>query len=238
HNFDHRFAGSVTLRRALAESRNIPAVKLAQKVGMPVVAEYARRFGITSPIPPYLPVALGAADVTLFEQTAAFTVFPNDGILIEPRFIRKVTDYEGHVLEDDYPDARDVISARTARTMVSLLQGVVQNGTAAMARRLKHPLGGKTGTTNDYTDAWFIGFSPSITCGVWIGYDEKKTLGEDETGGHAALPVWIDFMRVALSSPARRQESFPPPFREMRKTAVATKPAIALAGRSGNAEAR
>jgi penicillin-binding protein 1A len=139
------------------------------------------------------------------------TVFPNDGIRIEPRLITKVTDYDGHVLEEDYPDARDVTSSRTARIMVSLLQSVVQNGTAIAARKLRHPLAGKTGTTNDYTDAWFIGFSPSLTCGVWVGYDEKKTLGENETGGRAALPIWMDFMRVALADPARKQEAFLPP---------------------------
>jgi penicillin-binding protein 1A len=210
HNFDHRFEGLITLRHALAESRNVPAVRLAQQLGMPTVTEYARRFGITSALPPFLPVALGAADLTLYEQTSAFTVFPNDGIRIEPRFITKVTDYDGHVLEEDYPDARDVTSSRTARVMVSLLQGVVQHGTAVAARNLHHPLAGKTGTTNDYTDAWFIGFSPSLTCGVWVGYDERKTLGDDETGGRAALPIWMDFMRVALADPARKQEAFLP----------------------------
>lgn len=218
HNFDHRFEGSITLRRALADSRNIPAVKLAQKIGMPEVVDYARRFGITSPIPPYLPVALGAADLTLYEQTSAYTVFPNDGIRIEPRYISKVTDYEGHVLEQDFPDAKDVVSVHTARTMVSLLEGVVQYGTGRAARKLNHPLAGKTGTTNDYTDAWFIGFSPGITCGVWIGFDEKRPLGNNETGGQTALPIWMDFMRVALADPARRNETFLPPAESDKKT--------------------
>jgi penicillin-binding protein 1A len=220
HNFDHRFEGNITLRRALAESRNIPAVKLAQSAGMASVAEYARRFGITSQIPTYLPVALGAADLTLYDQTSAFTVFANDGLRIEPRYIRKVTDYEGHVLEEDFPDARDVISSRTARTMVSLLQGVVQHGTAAAARRLNHPVAGKTGTTNDYTDAWFIGFSPGVTCGVWVGFDEKKPLGEKETGAQAALPIWIDFMRAAIARPGHKDEAFLRPFYDSRKAAV------------------
>ena len=218
HNFDHRFEGAITLRRALADSRNVPAVKLAQKVGMPAVTEYARRFGITSPLPPFLPIALGAADLTLYEQTAAFTVFPNDGIRTEPRMVRKVTDYEGHVLEEDLPDAKDVIAQNTARSMVSLLQGVVLHGTAAAAKKLNHPVAGKTGTTNDYTDAWFIGFSPSITCGVWIGYDEKRTLGENETGGHAALPIWIDFMQTRgfRSGVEERGLSSPPMIRNWR----------------------
>ena len=237
HNFDHRFEGNITLRRALADSRNVPAVKLAQQVGMSAVAEYARKFGITSQIPPYLPVALGAADLTLYEQTSAFTVFPNDGIRIEPRYIRKVTDYEGHVLEEDFPDARDVISARTARTMVSLLRGVVQHGTAAAARRLNHPLAGKTGTTNNYTDAWFVGFSPGITCGVWMGYDEKRPLGENETGGAAALPIWMDFMRTALADPAAKNEAFLPPMDENKKSATVKRAAVALPKHPGDAEA-
>ena len=208
HNFDYKFLGNITLRYALAESRNVPAVKLAQKVGMANVVDYARRFGITSPIPAFLPVALGAADLSLYEQTSAYSVFPNDGVRIEPHYIVKVMDYEGHVLEQTFPDAKDVVSAHTARTMVSLLQGVVQYGTAASAAKLKHPLAGKTGTTNDYTDAWFVGFSPGISCGVWIGFDEKKTLGPKETGGQAALPIWIDFMRAAIADPARKDEAF------------------------------
>ena len=236
-NFDRKFEGNITLRHALAESRNVPAVKLAQKIGMPAVADYARRFGITSPIPPFLPVALGAADLTLYEQTSAFTVFPNDGIRIEPRYIRKVTDYEGHVLEQDFPDAKDVISQRTARIMVSLLEGVVKHGTGSAARKLNHAIAGKTGTTNDYTDAWFIGFTPSLTCGVWIGFDEKKNLGENETGGHAALPIWMDFMRVVVADPARRDEAFLPPGGDRRKSAAIKRAAITPLRHPGDAEA-
>jgi len=210
HNYDHRFEGNITLRRAIADSRNIPAVKLAERVGINSVIDYAKKFGINSTIPPFLPVALGAADLTLYELTSAYSVFPNDGLRIEPHYITKVTDYEGHVLEENFPDARDVTSARTARIMVSLLQDVVKHGTGFAASKLNHPLAGKTGTTNDFTDAWFVGFSPRITCGVWIGFDEKKPLGSKETGAQAALPVWIDFMRVAIFDPLRKQESFMP----------------------------
>ena len=212
HNYDEKFEGTITLRRALAQSRNIPALKLADSVGIKTVVEYAHRFGITSNIPPYLPIALGAAEVTLLEQTAAYSVFPSDGVHITPRYITKVTDYEGRTLEENFPDVKDVVSARTARTMTAMLREVVLHGTAIAAASLKYPLAGKTGTTNNFTDAWFVGFSPSITCGVWIGYDEKKFLGARETGARAALPIWMDFMKVALAGkdPGEFQPPEPP----------------------------
>jgi penicillin-binding protein 1A len=198
HNYDNKFEGNITLRRALAQSRNVPAVKMAAKVGIDTVIDYTRKFGITSPIPAVLPVALGAADMTLTEQVSAFTTFPNDGVRVVPRYIRKVEDYSGRVLEENYPEVKDVISAKTARTMTTMLREVVLHGTAISASKINHPLAGKTGTTNDFTDAWFVGFSPSITAGVWVGYDEKKTLGNKETGALAALPIWIEFMKVAI----------------------------------------
>ena len=207
HNYDGKYEGTITLRHALAESRNIPAIKLAERVGIKTVIEYAHKFGITSEIEPYLPVALGSAEVTLLEHTAAYSTFPNDGVRLSPHSIRKVTDYDGHVMEQDFADVRDVISAHSARVMVELLQGVVQHGTGFAASKLNHPLAGKTGTTNDFTDAWFVGFSPSITCGVWVGYDEKKTLGNKETGAQAALPIWMDFMKVAIAD--KKDEQFP-----------------------------
>ena len=199
HNYDEKFEGTITLRRALAQSRNIPALKLADSIGIKTVIDYAHRFGITSNIPPYLPVALGAVEVTPIEQTSAFSIFPNDGVHITPRYITRVTDYEGRTLEENFPDVKDVISARTARTLTSMLREVVLHGTAIAAASLNYPLAGKTGTTNNFTDAWFVGFSPSTTCGVWIGYDEKKFLGAKETGAHAALPIWMDFMKVGLA---------------------------------------
>src|SRR5262249_10306085 len=150
-------------------------------------------------IPAYLPVALGAADLTLLEQTSAFTTFPNDGLRPLPHSIAKVTDYDGRILEQNYTTVQDVISPNTARTMTCMLREVVLHGTPKAAMRLRHPVAGKTGTTNDFTDAWFVGFSPSLTCGVWVGFDEKTTLGDKETGARAALPVWMDFMQTALS---------------------------------------
>jgi penicillin-binding protein 1A len=199
HNYDEKFEGIITLRRALAQSRNIPALKLANKVGIKTVIEYAGRFGITAKLPPYLPVALGSAEISLIEQTSAYSVFPNDGVRVTPRFLTRVTDYEGRVLEEDFPDVKDVISQRTARIMTSMLREVVLHGTGIAAARLPFPVAGKTGTTNDFTDAWFVGFSPTMTCGVWVGYDEKKSLGAKETGAHAALPIWMNFMTVAMA---------------------------------------
>jgi penicillin-binding protein 1A len=199
HNYDDKFEGNITLRRALLMSRNIPALKLADQLGIKTVIDYAHRFGITSSIPQYLPVALGSAEVTLLEQTSAYTVFPNDGVRIVPRYITKVTDYTGRVLEEDFPEVKDVISARTARTMVSMLREVVQHGTGIAASSMKYPVAGKTGTTNNFTDAWFVGFSPSTTCGTWVGFDEKKSLGSKETGARAALPIWMAFMNEALA---------------------------------------
>ena len=220
HNYDGRFEGAITLRRALAQSRNIPALKLADRIGIKTVIDYAHRLGITENIPAYLPVALGSAEITPLEQTAAFSVFPNDGLRVAPRYITKVTDYEGRILEEDFSDAKDAISSRTARIMTSMLREVVLHGTAAAAAKMPFPLAGKTGTTNDFTDAWFVGFSPNITCGVWIGYDEKKSLGDKETGARAALPVWMQFMSVALTG-KEPGEFQPPP--GVQNTAVAHK---------------
>jgi penicillin-binding protein 1A len=210
HNFDEKYEGTITLRRALAQSRNIPALKLADQTGIRTVEDYARRFGISSPLPPYLPVAIGAAEVSLFEQTSAYSVFPDDGVRLVPRLIIKVTDYDGRALEEEYPEVKDVINSRTARLMTSMLEGVVQHGTAVAATKLKIPLAGKTGTTNDFTDAWFVGFSPSMTAGVWVGYDEKKSLGAKETGARTALPIWMQFMTTALAGKDPGQFQPPP----------------------------
>ena len=161
--------------------------------------DYAERFGVTSKLPPYLPVALGSAEITLLEQASAYSVFPNDGVRVSPRYITRVTDYEGRVLEEDFPEVKDVISERTARIMTSMLREVVLHGTGIAAAKLPFPVAGKTGTTNDFTDAWFVGFTPTMTCGVWVGFDEKKSLGAKETGAHAALPIWANFMTVAMN---------------------------------------
>jgi penicillin-binding protein 1A len=208
HNYEGDYKGTMTLLDAFAESRNIPALKLADKVGIKKVIETAHRFGVTSNIPAFLPVAIGSADISLYEQVQSYSVFPNDGIRIEPHYIRRVTQADGLPLDEPPPQVEEVISVETARTMMELLQAVTAHGTGAAAAALKHPLGGKTGTTNGFTDAWFIGFSPSVTCGTWIGFDDpRQTLGEKETGAKAALPMWMDFMRVAIAG--KPDEAFP-----------------------------
>jgi penicillin-binding protein 1A len=200
HNYDEKFEGTITLRRALAGSRNVPAVKLAEKVGINSVVDMTRRFGITTSLPPYLPLALGAADMRLIEHVSAFTVFPNEGIRIDPHMIRRVTSYDGALLEEAHPEVHDVVSPEVAHTMTAMLEEVVQFGTAMKAKTINRPAAGKTGTTQDFTDAWFIGFTPQITAGVWVGYDDKQiSLGKRESGAAAALPVWIEFMQQGMA---------------------------------------
>jgi len=198
HNYENDFKGTMSLINAFAESRNVPAVKLAARVGIRKVIDVAHRFGVTSNIPAYLPVALGAVEITLEEQVASYSVFPNDGIRVKPRLIRKVSNADGITLWEDAPQVDEVISQQTARTMMTFLRAVTAHGTGAAASQLNHPVGGKTGTTSDYTDAWFLGFSPSITCGVWVGFDSRESLGEKETGARAALPIWMTIMKQAI----------------------------------------
>jgi penicillin-binding protein 1A len=194
-NYDREYWGPVTLRRALEHSRNVPAVKMMSDLGPAQVVSYARRLGITSPLPPYLSVALGSAEATLLEMTSAYSVFPNQGVRMRPFDIVSVTDRDGNLLEENRPEPHDAIRADTAYVMTSMLRGVVLRGTAARAASIDWPLAGKTGTTNDYTDAWFIGFDPEITVGIWIGHDVKRSIGPGFTGTEAALPLWMDFMK-------------------------------------------
>ncbi len=199
HNYENDYKGAMTIQNAFAESRNVPAVKLAARVGIHKVIDMAHRFGVTSNIPPYLPTALGAAEITLEEQVASYSVFPNDGLRVTPHLLRKVSNADGITLWEDRPTVNQVIDQQTARTMMILLRTVTRSGTGAAAAQLNHPMGGKTGTTSDFTDAWFLGFSPSVTCGVWVGFDSRQSLGEKETGAKAALPIWMTFMRAAIA---------------------------------------
>jgi penicillin-binding protein 1A len=207
HDYERgSFSGVMTLVDAFAESRNIPALRLADKVGIAKVIAVAHRFGVTSNIQNFLPVAIGSADISLEEQVGAYSVFPNDGIRIAPHYIRRVEQADGMTLPEPPPEVREVISLDIAREMMVLFEAVIAHGTGAAASQMHHALGGKTGTTNNYTDAWFVGFSPSVTCGTWVGFDNRQSLGEKETGAKAALPIWMDFMKVAVAD--RPNESF------------------------------
>ncbi|MFA5909465.1 MAG: PBP1A family penicillin-binding protein [Vicinamibacterales bacterium] len=212
-NYDRKFQGTMTLRHALEQSRNIPAVKVIDMLGPGQVASYAKKFGFAQEFRPFLSMALGAQEVTLMELTSAFSAFPNHGIRMEPYLAQAITDREGALLEERRPQPKDAIRADTAYVMTNLLQGVVQRGTAASAQSLNWPLAGKTGTVDDNTDAWFVGFDPNVTVGVWMGHDEKKPIGGNETGTTAALPMWIDFMKDYLDLYADRQHppTFDPP---------------------------
>ena len=199
-NYDHQFEGPITLRRALEQSRNVPAVPVMDQLGPNQVISYARRLGLESPLPPYLAVALGAAEATLVEMTSAYSVYPNQGVRMRPYSVLKVSDREGNVLEENRPEPKDAIRADTAFVMTNILRGVVQRGTAGKAAALNWPIGGKTGTTDDYTDAWFIGFDPDITIGVWAGYDQKRSMGPAGTGAESALPIWMEIMKAWMAT--------------------------------------
>ncbi len=209
-NYDRKYQGTMTLRHALEQSRNIPAVKVMAMLGPAQVAAYAKKFGFSTDFRPFLSMALGAQEVTLLELTSAFSAFPNHGIRMDPFLARAITDREGTLLEERRPQPKDAIRADTAYVLTNLMQGVIQHGTGAAALSLNWPLAGKTGTVDDYTDAWFIGFDPNITVGVWIGNDEKKPIGPGETGATAALPMWIDFMKVYIDLYGDREH--PPEF--------------------------
>jgi penicillin-binding protein 1A len=210
HDYDHKFEGEITLRHALEESRNIPAIRMMDVLGPKNVLAYAKRFGFEEDFPPYLPIALGAGDGTLLEVTSAYTVFPNQGVRMKPFSVLKVLDRDRNLLEENRAEPADVISADTAFVMTNLLRGVVLRGTAQAAASIDWPLAGKTGTVDDNTDAWFIGFDPDLTVGVWIGFDEKKSLGGLEQGAIAALPIWTDFMKAYIDG--RPDKDQPPAF--------------------------
>jgi penicillin-binding protein 1A len=210
-NYDREYHGWVTVREALEGSRNVPTIRLMSALGPREVVRYARQLGISSPLPEYLSVAIGSAEATLLEMTSAYSAFPNQGVRLTPLPLLEVLDREGNILEQHRTQPHEALRADTAYVMTSLLEGVVQHGTAVSARALDWPLGGKTGTTDDYTDAWFIGFDPTITVGVWVGYDQKKPIGINQTGTVAALPIWQDIMRAWIAR-QRSARSDPPAF--------------------------
>jgi len=214
HNYDHKFLGAITLRYALEESRNIPAIKMMDTLGPKNVLEYAKRFGFEEDFPPYLPIALGAGDATLIDVTSAYTTFPNQGVRMKPFMVLNVRDRDSNLLEENRGEPSDVIRADTAYVMTNMLRGVLSpRGTGARAASLaaQWPLAGKTGTVDDNTDAWFVGFDPDITVGVWLGFDDKrKSLGGAEQGAFAALPIWMDFMKTYIDG--RDDKDSPPAF--------------------------
>jgi penicillin-binding protein 1A len=180
------------------------------EIGPPSVIRYAKQFGFKGDYQPFLSLALGAAEATLVEVTSAYSAFPNRGVRMEPYSIVSISDREGNVLEEARPNGHEAIRADTAFVMTNLLRGVVLHGTGEAAKALEWPLAGKTGTMDEYTDAWFVGFDPKITIGVWVGYDEKKPLGNGETGAQAALPIWMDVMRAYIDAHGDREA--PPEF--------------------------
>ncbi|MEZ5317622.1 MAG: PBP1A family penicillin-binding protein [Vicinamibacterales bacterium] len=209
-NYDHEYRGDITLREALEGSRNIPAVRVMDALGPPMVIDYAKKLGITSPLPPFLSVAIGSAEASLLEMVSAYAAYPNQGVRMTPLILNEVTDRDGNMLEQHRAEPHEAIRADTAYIVTSLLEGVIQHpgGTAASASDLHWPLGGKTGTTDDYTDAWFIGFDPEITVGVWVGFDQKRPIGAGQTGTVAALPIWHEIMQSWID---RRRAELPEP---------------------------
>ena len=199
-NYKETFYGPTLLRTALILSRNVVTVKIVNDIGIDYVIDYARRLGINSPLTRDLSLALGSSALSLLELTRAFSVFPNQGELVEPIFITKVLDRDGRLLEEHKPQRERVMEPDTAFVMTHLLQEVVMYGTGWRARALGRPVGGKTGTTNDQKDAWFLGFSPSMVAGVWVGFDNERELGPQETGARAASPIWVDFAGEVLKS--------------------------------------
>jgi penicillin-binding protein 1A len=197
-NFDREFEGPVTFRHALSHSRNVITVKILQDIGVGYAIKYARKLGIISPLEPNLTLALGSSGVSLLELTKAYAVFANQGMKVEPLFITKIVDRHGNVLEENKPRLSQVISAETAYLMTSLLQSVVEEGTGRGVRALNRPCAAKTGTTSDMRDAWFIGYTPDLIAGTWVGYDIEKPLGKRETGAVAASPIWLRFMQEVL----------------------------------------
>ncbi len=197
-NYTNEFLGPITLRHALEKSINVPAVRLMYEMDPETVVAYAPQFGITSEVPPLLSVALGSAETTLAEITSAYSVFPNRGVRMTPYQVTRIADREGKVLEENQPEAQDAIRADTAYVMLNMFRGVVERGTGQSARSLAWPVGGKTGTVDDFTDGWFVGFDPDITVGVWVGFDRKRSLGNGQDGASVALPIWRDFMQVYI----------------------------------------
>ncbi|MEW5900015.1 MAG: PBP1A family penicillin-binding protein [Acidobacteriota bacterium] len=206
-NYDRKHKGAVTLRTGLEESRNIVTARILDYISPQTGVDYCRRFGITSTLYPYLSLSLGTFDVSLWELLSAYSVFPNRGTRVKPYYVTRIEDREGNVLEEARVETEEVISPQTAYLITSMLQGVIQRGTAAAANQQGIPLAGKTGTTSDFADAWFIGFTPSLCAGVWVGNDERVTIGNKQSGAVAALPAWIQFFKRMIGDETTKAEA-------------------------------
>lgn len=198
-NYEKKFYGPITMRDALTHSRNLATVRLLKQVGIRNVVNFAQRIGINTPLTRDLSLALGSSGVSLMEITSALGVYANQGVRLDPTLILSVTDNNGRVLESHQISPEQVISKETAYVVTNILEDVIQRGTARRARIIGRPVAGKTGTTNEYTDAWFVGFTPNLAAGVWVGFDDNRSLGNRESGGRAALPIWVSFMKNSLS---------------------------------------
>ncbi len=197
-NFSRKYSGEITLRYALVHSKNIPAVKLIEKFGVQSVVSFAKRVGIQSKLAPYFSLALGSSETTLIEITSAYSIFPGSGLWIKPFYIKKITDRNDNTIWQNSSVSHIAMSDKGAAVMSDILKGVISEGTGRRAKSLKGFIAGKTGTTNNYKDALFIGFSSNIATGVWVGNDNYSSLGNFETGAKAALPIWIDFMKKVV----------------------------------------
>lgn len=198
-NYDEKYHGATRLREALIHSRNIATVKLLEEIGVDPVIQFAREIGISGPFPHNLTLALGSLSISPLEITSAFSVFANQGIKMEPIAIKYVINADGDVIENNQPEGEQVISPQTAFLATSMLEDVVKSGTGWRAKALRRSVAGKTGTTNEYNDAWFIGYTPELAASVWVGFDNMRTLGDNETGSRAAAPIWVSFMKKAIA---------------------------------------
>lgn len=208
-NYDKKFRGLTTLQQGIEESVNVVTVKLQERIGIQRTMDVARRLGIQSPLAGDLTLALGSSDLTLLELTSAYGALANQGAWVAPTAIRYVTDSQGKLLEENIPQGKEALSPEVAYVITHMLRGVVDRGTGHTAKSLGHPIAAKTGTTNDFSNAWFIGFTPRLVTGVWVGYDRPKSLGRDETGARVAVPIWISYMgKVLKPMPV---EDFPVP---------------------------
>lgn len=210
-NYEKTFRGPTVLREALVYSINMISIKLLMKIGPQTATIYAKRMGIDSNLPAVESLALGSGEITPLEATVAFSTFPTGGIRVTPIFIERVEDSKGNVLEENIPVRDQVLSPQTAYVMTTILEDAIDYGTGKSARAwgFKRPAGGKTGTNTDYSDAWFIGFTPDLVCGVWVGFDENKTIIKRGSGARLALPIWTEFMKVAHEN--LPEKTFPMP---------------------------